>query len=70
MFRIIFVLSLSTFITSCGSVTRVVVLQHPETKQTVECRIDPWGSVNRTAQIEDCVTAYKKAGYKIVGDSD
>jgi hypothetical protein len=70
MFKIIFVLSLTIFITSCGSVTRVVVLQNPETKQTVECRIDPWGSVNRTAQIEDCITAYKKAGYKVVGDSD
>lgn len=55
---------------ACGSVSRVVVLQHPETKQTVECRVDPWGHINRTLQVEDCVAAYKKAGYAVVGDSD
>jgi len=54
---------------ACGSVTRVVVLQHPQTKQTVECRVDPWGSVNRTDQIDSCVSAYKKSGYAVVGDS-
>ena len=57
-------------LTACGSVNRLVVLQHPETKQTVQCRVDPWGSMNRTAQIEACVTAYKKAGYGVVGDSE
>jgi hypothetical protein len=31
----------------CGSATRVVVLQHTQTKQTVECKVDPWGSMNR-----------------------
>jgi len=55
---------------ACGSVSRVVVLRHPETKQTVECRVDPWGHVNRTRQVEDCIVAYKKAGYAVVGDSD
>ena len=34
--------------TACGSVDRVVVLQHLQTKQTVECRVDPWGSLDRT----------------------
>src|SRR5215470_10116869 len=29
----------------CGSVSRVVVLQHPQTKQTVECRVDPSGDL-------------------------
>ena len=55
---------------ACGSVSRVVVRQNPETKQTVECRVDPWGHMNRTRQVEDCVVAYKKAGYVVVGDSD
>ena len=55
---------------ACGSVSRVVVLQHPQTKQTVECRVDPWGDMRRTRQIEDCVDAYKKAGYDVVGDSE
>jgi len=54
----------------CGSVSRVVVRQHPQTKQTVECKVDPWGSTNRTAQIEDCVKAYRQAGYMVVGDSE
>jgi hypothetical protein len=55
---------------ACGSATRVVVLQHPQTKQTVECRVNPMGPPNNTKQIEDCVTAYKKAGYAVVGDSE
>ncbi len=55
--------------TACGSVDRVVVLQHLQTKQTVECRVDPWGSLDRSAQIDACIAAYKKAGYVIIGDS-
>lgn len=54
---------------ACGSVTRIVVLQNPQTQQTVECRVDPWGSVNRAEQIDACVSAYKKAGYAVVGES-
>jgi hypothetical protein len=54
----------------CGSATRLVVLQNPQTKQTVECRVDPWGDMRRTRQIEHCVDAYRKAGYEVVGDSD
>ena len=55
----------------CGSASRVVVLQHPETKQTVQCRVEPVGdtSFNRR-QIESCVKAHEQAGYKVVGDSD
>ena len=53
---------------ACGAVDRVVVLQHLETKQTVECRVDPWGSLDRIAQIAACIAAYQKAGYAIVGD--
>jgi hypothetical protein len=56
-------------LTACGSPSRVVVLQHPQTKQTVECRVDPWGSMNRTGQIDACVSAYKRSGYEVVGDS-
>ena len=54
---------------ACGAVDRVVVLQHLETKQTVECRVEPWGSLDRIAQIAACIAAYQKAGYAIVGDS-
>jgi hypothetical protein len=57
-------------LTACGPANRLVVLQNPETKQTVQCRVDPWGSFNHTSQIENCVTAYKKAGYRVVGDSE
>lgn len=63
-------LAFTLLLTACGSVSRVVVLQNPQTKQTVECRVDPWGDMRRTRQIEDCVQAYKKAGYAVVGDSD
>jgi hypothetical protein len=65
------VLFSSVFLLSaCGSVSRVVVLQNPQTKQTVECRVDPWGDSSRTRQIDHCVNAYRKAGYEVVGDSE
>ena len=48
--------------------TRVVVLQNPTTLQTVECKVDPWGSYPGR-QIDDCVRAYKQAGYGVAGDS-
>jgi hypothetical protein len=53
---------------ACGSPTRVVVLRHPQTLHTVECRVDPWGSMDRTQQIESCKSAYEKAGYVVVSD--
>ena len=56
-------------LSACGSPSRVVVLQHPDTKQTVQCRVDPWGDMRRTTQIESCVRAYEQAGYRVVGDS-
>jgi hypothetical protein len=68
MHVVLLVCALSLF--GCGSASRVVVLQNPETKQTVECRVDQWGHMNRTRQIEDCVGAYKQAGYAVVGDSE
>lgn len=54
----------------CGSPSRVVVLQHPMTKQTVECRVDPQGDIRRRTQIRNCVNAYGQAGYVVVGDSE
>ncbi len=58
-------------LTACSSTTsRYVVLQNPTTKQTVECRIDPWGDMRFHKQIADCTNAYKQAGYVVVGDSD
>jgi hypothetical protein len=55
---------------SCaGSPARIVIMQNPETKQTVECRVDPWGSLNNKLQIDSCVNAYNKAGYKKLSDS-
>jgi hypothetical protein len=56
---------------SCGtySPARIVVLQHPETRQTVECKVDPWGHINRKLQIDSCVDAYNKAGYQKLSDS-
>jgi len=54
----------------CGSPSRVVILQHPATRQTVECRVDPLGDMRRRTQIKNCVNAYEQAGYSVVGDSD
>lgn len=49
--------------------SRIAVLQNAETKQTVECRVDPWGDLNHARQIESCIYAYQKAGYKLLSDS-
>ena len=68
--RVVLALAALMSLAGCGSVSRVVVMQNPETKQTVECRVDPWGDMRRTRQIESCVEAYKKAGYAVVGDSE
>ena len=48
---------------------RIAVLQNPETKQTVQCKADPWGSINFAGQVDNCIKAYEKAGYKKVADS-
>ncbi|MDO8478370.1 MAG: hypothetical protein Q7W02_19660 [Candidatus Rokubacteria bacterium] len=58
-------------LSACGSATRVVVLQNPQTKQTVECKVmNPDIPAVRAKQIKDCVKAYKAAGYDVVGDSE
>ena len=56
---------------ACGtySPARIVIMQHPGTKQTAECKVDPWGHINRKLQIDSCVLSYEQAGYKKVGDS-
>jgi hypothetical protein len=54
--------------TSYGEHSRIAVLQNPETKQTVECRADPWGDMNYRRQIDNCIKAYKGAGYVIRSD--
>lgn len=64
------VVFISLGIAGCGSVSRVVVLRHPETNQSAECRVDPWGDVDRTRQISHCVAAYVRAGYRVLGDSE
>jgi PBP1b-binding outer membrane lipoprotein LpoB len=54
---------------SPSSSSRMAVLQNPETKQTVQCKIDPWGSMNHAMQIENCIKVYEKAGYKKIADT-
>jgi hypothetical protein len=54
---------------SASSPARIAVLRHPETRQTVECRVDPWGHLDRALQVENCIKVYKKAGYELVADS-
>lgn len=45
----------------------LIVLEHPETKQTVQCKGDAWASWNVYAETEKCAEAYEKAGYKRLG---
>lgn len=45
----------------------LVVLQHPETKATVQCTADSWTTWNPYAQVAKCAEAYEKAGYVRLG---
>lgn len=67
-----FIAALALLGAGCAGTThpaRIAVLQNPETKQTVECRVDPWGSVNYQRQVDNCIAVYQKAGYRLVADS-
>lgn len=57
--------------TGCASAkqeSRIAVLQNPTTKQTVECKVNPWLRDVR-GQVDNCIAAYKQAGYVVVADS-
>ena len=52
-----------------GCAQGIVVLRDPKTSQTVECRaVGDYDGLAST-YIENCVKAYKQAGYQVVGDS-
>lgn len=69
MFRTCLISGVILTISGCAATARVAVLQNPETKQTVECKIIPAGGMNWTAQVDNCIAAYKKAGYVLVADT-
>ena len=54
---------------STNSYSRIAVLQHPETKQTVECRFPEVAAIRLSSHIDTCVATYEKVGYKLVADS-
>lgn len=64
----VFILSACTA-NSAYTSARIAVLQNPETKQTVQCKADPWGSLNYAGQVDNCIRVYEKSGYKKVADS-
>lgn len=65
----LFTLAVCVLLSGCAASARVVVLQNPETKQTVDCRVD--GSVSRPyLKQENCIKAYEKVGYTVASDSD
>lgn len=69
MKKIVLLAALVAAVAGCAAVGRIVILQHPETKQTVDCRVD--GTVARPyLKQENCIAAYEKIGYKIVSDTD
>lgn len=56
---------------SCGAMNpnnkTLIVLQNPETKQTVQCSSRTGATWNPYAEVEACAQAYEKTGYKRVG---
>lgn len=47
----------------CDPAKQLAVMQHPQTKQTVQCQPDLEWSIDWEASIDHCVKAYEKAGY-------
>jgi hypothetical protein len=67
-----FTVLLAVFVAGCAatnSYSRVAVLQHKETKQTVECRYPEVAAIRLSSHIETCIATYEKAGYKLLADS-
>ena len=60
---------LCMLVVGCGPVSRTVVMQHPETKQTIACKMDGAVDWDSTTAVDSCVRAHEQAGYKLVGDS-
>ena len=61
----------AAILTGCAGANmeaRIAVLQNPQTKQTVECKVNPL-LINVNGQVNNCIAAYKKAGYVLVADS-
>jgi len=63
-------LIIAVLLSGCANLTRVVVMQHPETKQTVYCNANGAVSVGHGRQIDACMKAHEKAGYVKVSDSE
>jgi hypothetical protein len=67
------IISLSVFVavtSGCAlnpSNNTLVVLQHPDTKETKECKAGTWALWNASAEVEACVKTYEKSGFKKTG---
>lgn len=62
-------LIIAALLSGCASVGRVVVMQHPETKQTVYCQGTGAVGVSHGALLNSCMNAHAMAGYVKVTDS-
>lgn len=62
-------LIIALLLAGCTNLTRVVVMQNPETKQTVYCQANGAVSVGHGRQIDACMKAHAAAGYTKVSDS-
>jgi hypothetical protein len=41
----------------------MVALYNPETKQSVECKPDPWATMDPWGEADDCAKGYEKYGF-------
>ena len=46
----------------------VVIMQHPETMEFVNCKVDGWATNGAYAENEKCVEDLKKKGYIVWGE--
>lgn len=64
------ILAVMALLVGCAADSKnntMVVLQHPTTKETKECKGDAWANWNPYAATEACAAAYEKAGYVRMG---
>lgn len=47
--------------------TELVILQHPQTMDFQNCRVEDWGSQKAIENNEACVKSYQQKGYVIWG---
>jgi uncharacterized NAD-dependent epimerase/dehydratase family protein len=61
MILVAFMAILTGILKACGPT--LIILQHPATREVVECDGAPWDNWSEVASIEMCTEGYEASGY-------